>query len=348
MARYLERLESEASEVAAAYPAKLDTLYFGGGTPSHLTDPELERVFRALGRAFGSPPGQPAAREVTLEADPLTFDSRRLELFRELGVTRLSIGLQSTQDPVLSFLGRAHDAEAGLTAVRDALASGLEVNVDIIMAVPGQDLKRDLTRVLELGVNHLSVYSLTIEENTPFYRRGVRVDPEVDADAFELAAELVPSYGLQRYEVSNFAKPGHESLHNLAYWRGDYYLALGPSASAYLPDGRFGTRSKNPPIKGWLLGAPKETETLTREGVVVERLMTGLRTREGVNLGELEALTGISVQSSAPAWYRDTTEHGLLRVAPGGWLRATPVGLERLDAVLRAFVQTFRAPMSEV
>lgn len=337
VARYLDRLEAEAAEVATAYPGPLDTVYLGGGTPSHLRDAELERVFAALRRGWADADGRVGRLETTLEADPLTFDARRLELFRRLGVTRLSIGLQSSQDAVLAYLGRAHDAEAGLEAVRLALASGMRVNVDVIMAVPGQRLADDLRTVLDLGVNHLSVYSLTIEPDTPFGRRGIVIDPDVDADAFELAGDVVAEYGLERYEVSNFARPGEESLHNLAYWRGDPYLALGPGASAYLPEGAFGTRTKNPPIKTWLLGAPPERDVLDADDVVLERLMTGLRTREGVDLARLEARTGRALAAVAPAWLRDATRHGLL-VLEGSVLRATPLGLERLDALLRAFV----------
>lgn len=365
VARYLERLDVEVDQVAAAYPGPLDTIYFGGGTPSHLKDEELARVFAALRRGWGggaagarSPDGGPesafrlsgeltdggsgrgelARTEFTLEADPLTFDERRLAFFAELGVTRLSIGLQSTQDPVLSYLGRVHDREAGLEAVRMALSSGMQANVDIIMAVPGQRLADDLRTVLDLGASHLSVYSLTIEPNTPFGRRGIVVDPEADADAFELAGQVVQEYGLRRYEVSNFALPGHESRHNLAYWRGRHYLALGPGASAYLPEGPFGTRVKNPPIKTWLLGAEPERDVLDADDVVLERLMTGLRTTEGVDLGRLAERTGAHVADLAPAWLRDATRHGLLLHGADDVLRATEVGLERLDALLRSFV----------
>ncbi len=342
VARYLERLEVEVEQVASAYPGPLDTVYFGGGTPSHLRDAELEKVFAALRRGWGTG-GEPgrgklARTELTLEADPLTFDERRLALFAALGVTRLSIGLQSTQDPVLSYLGRVHDRQAGLEAVRMALASGMQANVDIIMAVPGQQLEDDLRTVLDMGASHLSVYSLTIEPDTPFGRRGVRIDPEADADAFELAGQVVQEYGLRRYEVSNFALPGHESQHNLAYWRGRYYLALGPGASAYLPEGPYGTRVKNPPIKTWLLGAEGEREVLDADDVVLERLMTGLRTLEGVDLGRLAERSGAHVADLAPAWLRDATRHGLLQHGEDDVLRATEVGLERLDALLRSFV----------
>ncbi len=336
VARYLDRLELEVAEAAARHPAAPPTVYFGGGTPSHLTDPELTRVFGALHAGWGARVG---AAETTLEADPLTFDAERLATFRELGVDRLSIGLQSTDDATLAFLGRVHDGAQGLAAVAQALAAGLRANVDIIMAVPGQDLETDLRRVLDLGARHVSVYSLTIEPNTPFARRGVRVDPEADADAFELAAAVLARYGLERYEVSNFAHPGEESSHNLVYWRGEPYLGLGPSAAAYLPGGvGFGVRTKNPPIKTWLTGAPPEVDEVGPDDYVLERLMTGLRTREGLDLAALEARVGARLADLAPAWWHDVTRHGLVLEA-GSRLRASPTGLERLDGLLRTFVR---------
>ncbi|HRN17931.1 MAG: radical SAM family heme chaperone HemW [Trueperaceae bacterium] len=335
VARYLDRLGGEAAELSARFPGPLETLYLGGGTPSHLTDDELGQVFTALRSGWGRAAG---SDETTLEADPLTFDEARLDRFHGLGVTRLSIGLQSTDDATLRFLGRVHDGEEGRRAVSQALQAGFRVNVDVIMAVPGQDLGADLRRVMDLGARHVSVYSLTIEPNTPFARRGVTVDPEADADAFELAGSVLAEYGLERYEVSNFAVPGEESRHNLGYWRGRYYLGLGPSASAYLPGGAFGVRTKNPPIKTWLLGARPELDTLGPDDYLLERLMTGLRTREGLPLLELEDRLGARLEAVAPAWWRDVTRHGLLSVAEGR-LRATPTGLERLDALLRAFVR---------
>lgn len=337
VARYLDRLEAEAAALAARYPGALATLYLGGGTPTHLKDPELDRVFAALRAGWGATAG---ARETTLEADPLTFDEARLDRFRDLGVTRLSIGLQSTADATLRFLGRVHSAAEGQAAVRQAVAAGFRVNVDVIMAVPGQDLEADLRRVVELGARHVSVYSLTVEPHTPFALRGVKVDPEADADAFELAGVVLAEHGLTRYEVSNFAAPGEESLHNLGYWRGEPYLGLGPAASAYLPEGGpFGTRSHNPPIKAWLTGAAPEAHAVTADDFVLERLMTALRTREGLDLAELEARVGARLAELAPAWWRDTTKHELLRLEDGR-LKATPRGLERLDALLRAFVSS--------
>ncbi|MBX3143944.1 MAG: radical SAM family heme chaperone HemW [Trueperaceae bacterium] len=343
VARYLDRLESEAAEVAARYGgARLDTVYLGGGTPSHLTDAELDRVFGLLRLHWGGA----GAVETTLEADPLTFDAERLRLWRDLGIDRLSIGLQSTDDAVLSYLGRVHDAAGGLAAVAMALEAGFRVNVDVIAAVPGQDLESDLRTVIATGARHVSVYSLTIEPHTPFALRGVRVDPDQDADAFELAGELLAAAGLARYEVSNFAAPGEESRHNLAYWRGAHYLALGPSASAYLPEGGpFGTRAKSQPLKTWLLGAEPERDVLDLGGYVLERLLTGLRTSEGVDLAELESAAGTTLAESAPGWLAAMTAAGMLAVEtepPDRTLRATAAGLARLDAVMLAYVRAQR------
>jgi oxygen-independent coproporphyrinogen-3 oxidase len=336
VARYLDRLEREAHDLAERYPGPLDTVYFGGGTPSHLSDDEMARVTRLLEGTFGFP----ARLETTLEADPLTFTPERLRRFRDLGFDRLSIGLQSTQDAVLRFLGRVHDGKQGLQALAWALETGVRVNADVIAAVPGQDAALDLARVADTGVGHMSVYSLTIEPNTPFGLRGVRVDPEREADDFEATAPLLAAYGLRRYEVSNYARPGLEARHNLGAWRGGFYLGLGPSAASYLPEGgAYGTRLRNPPIRAWLEGAPPERDVLDAEGVVLERLLTGLRTREGVDLAELRAVTGLGPETTAPRWLDEALRHRLLAL-DGSQLRATHDGIARLDALLRAYVRS--------
>ncbi len=205
-------------------------------------------------------------------------------------------------------------------------------------AIGGQDLELDLRRVLDAGASHVSVYSLTVEPGTPFALRGVRVDEDLDAAGFELAAAVLADRGLRRYEVSNHAVPGEESLHNLVYWSGGHYLGAGPSASSHLPGGDgFGVRAKNPPLKGWLAGEPPETDVLTAEDVVLERLLTGLRTVAGVDLEALESFTGIAVEESSRRWLDDCLGHGLLALEARR-LTATPAGVARLDAVLRAFV----------
>ena len=357
VARYLDRLEEEIVEAGRRHPGSLDTLYLGGGTPSHLSDAELERVFTALDRAFGLP----ATVETTIEADPRTFGPERLRTFRAFGIDRLSVGLQSTQDAVLSFLGRAHDAREALDAVRFGLDAGFRVSADLITAVPGQDAEADLRTAAATGVDHLSVYGLTIEPFTPFALRRVRVDEDRAADDFDRATRVLAELGFARYEVSNHAVPGSESRHNQAYWHGAYFLAFGPSAAAFLPaDDGIGERVTNLPIKAWLRGDPPLRERPGAEGHVLERLMTGLRTVRGVDLDAVRARTGIDVLERYRAVVAEEVTAGRLtvsatpssanadvdatgeettdrRAGAGATLRATDDGLRVLDAVLRRF-----------
>ncbi|MEX2534934.1 MAG: radical SAM family heme chaperone HemW [Trueperaceae bacterium] len=331
--RYLERLEREIGETAERYPGPLETIYLGGGTPSALRDGELARVVSAVDSAWGFP----ATLETTLEADPLTFDAARLHSFKELGFSRLSIGLQSTQDHVLKRLGRQHDARDGLEAVTWALEAGFEASADLITAVPEQDTERDLRTLAKTGVPHVSVYTLTIEPFTPFARRGVKVDEERAADDYELTNAVLTEYGLERYEVSSHARPGHESRHNQVYWHGRHFLGLGPSAAGFLPrPGLPGARVTNPPIKGWLRRETPLLEPVSPADYLLERLMTGLRTVAGVDLADVHSRSGIDIEERFAGTLAPLYRHDLLEV-DSGRLRATPDGLIRLDAVLREF-----------
>ncbi len=334
---YLERLEREAVSLYEEFPTELSTVYFGGGTPSMLTDTELERIVGVFTETWGWPAGQ----ETTLEADPLTFDKARLETFRALGFNRLSIGLQSAQDGVLEFLGRRHSGSEGLKAVTMALEAGFNVSADIITAVPGQEAAKDLHAVAATGVPHVSVYTLTVEENTPFGRRGVRVDPDKEADDYALANAVLKDYGLERYEVSSHAKPGYESKHNEAYWRMDYYLALGPSASGFVP-GAPPQRRINRTIKDWLKGASPEGIPVSPQAFAEDALMAGLRTRRGVDLARLEGRSGFPVRSHYRPLVERFVNEGLLELE-GGWLRTTEAGLWRLNPIVEAFF-TYKAP----
>jgi oxygen-independent coproporphyrinogen-3 oxidase len=338
---YLERLEQELEALYARYPeVQLDTVYFGGGTPSHLTDAELAHIVAAFERTWG----WPARLETTLEADPLTFDTARLKVFKGLGFSRLSIGLQSTQDAVLRFLGRLHSGREGLRAVDAALEAGFDVSADLITAVPGQEAAKDLHALAATGVPHVSVYSLTIEPHTPFALRGIRVDEEKDAEDYALAQRILPRYGLERYEVSNHAQVGHESQHNQVYWRGEYYLAAGPSAASFEPAEAplLGCRYVNAPIKAWLQGAAPELHPVDAETFANEMLLTGLRTARGVDLERLAARTGIDLTVRAAGVIRTLLDRGLL-AQQGPYLRATDTGLTRLNAVVRALWRRHQA-----
>jgi oxygen-independent coproporphyrinogen-3 oxidase len=361
--RYLRRLTEEL----AAGEGALSTVYFGGGTPSHLTDSELEEIVAAIQSAHGWPPYD----EVTLEADPLTFDRPRLQRWLDLGITRLSIGVQSMDDAVLQFLGRGHTSSDARAAVLMALDAGFEVSVDIIVAVPGQGAVADLTAVVGLGAPHVSVYNLTVEPFTPFAFRGVRVDPERDADDFDAAARVLGRFGYRRYEVSNHARRGHEALHNAAYWRGDTFLAGGPGAAAFLPmdpdasafrprgpgasdsqgvvphrgrtagspvdvsDDLVGRRLTNPRMKGWLSGEPPAVDPITPVRYVQDAMLTGLRTTRGVDLACLARRSGIDLRPSRIV--RRLEQEGLLTLE-ADILKATGEGLRRLNAVVMEFL----------
>jgi oxygen-independent coproporphyrinogen-3 oxidase len=259
VAAYLARLDAEAAEVASRWGVALDTTYLGGGTPSSLRVDELATLLGSLRRRLGS-----LGDEVTLEIHPATASAERFAAWRDLGVTRFSIGLESTDDAVLTRLGRAHSAADGLAAVEWALeavggAVGSTVSVDLMCAIDGQDVGAELERIDGLGVDHVSCYTLTIEEGTPFERDGVVVDPAVAADAFDAAGLVLGAAGIARYEVSNHARAGHECRHNLGYWRSDWWLGLGPSAAALLPAGGAPPARTDPagtPARSVLRAAP--------------------------------------------------------------------------------------------
>lgn len=338
VAAYLDRIEAEASTLAARFPGPLQTLYLGGGTPSHLGDAELSRVLDAVRRGWGGL----GTVETTLEADPGTFDAARAARWRDEGVTRVSIGMQSTQDGVLRFLGRSHTGNQALRAADDARAAGLAVSLDVITAVPGQDTRVDLEAAAASGAEHVSVYTLTIEPFTPFARRGVEVDDDRAADDFELADAVLAAHGIERYEVSNHVRPGFESLHNRVYWRGERWLALGPSAAGFEPPGpddpvdTRGVRTRNAPIKAWLAGDPAERTRVDGATLALELLMTGLRTREGVDARHVRARTGIDPFERYPSHVATALAQGTLE-RRGDHLVATRRGLMVLNAVLRPF-----------
>jgi putative oxygen-independent coproporphyrinogen III oxidase len=342
---YLERLGQEAVERYQDFPVELETLYFGGGTPSHLTDKELTQIVRLLEKTWRFP----AKSETTLEADPLTFNKERLQFFKELGFNRLSIGLQSTQDKVLKFLGRVHTGKEGLEAVTTALEAGFEVSADLITGIAQQDTAKDLHALARTGVNHISVYSLTIEPFTPFALRKVQRDEDKEADDYNLTNEILSSYGLERYEVSSHARRGHEAKHNQVYWHGDYFLALGPSAAGFVggkrkeegggskTDTPHPFRFTNPPIKAWLNHEVPEVIEITPERYVQDVLMTGLRTRQGVDIARLEQRTNINVLTRYNSLITRFIEKQLLTVI-NHHLSATEQGLMQLNGIISSFL----------
>lgn len=288
---FVDGLLEEARVRIAALGEKPRTLYLGGGTPSMLSPTHLRRLFEGLGSLLDLQ----GLDEVTLEANPATFDVAKARLFRELGVTRVSLGIQSFTPHVLEKLGREHSAEEAAASVSVLREAGIpEVNIDLMFAIPGQseqDWRSTLETAIRLQPDHVSAYNLTYEEDTAFFeslRRGeVRESEDVNARFFLLADELLRGTGFEHYETSNYAMPGHRSSHNRGYWRGEDYLGLGPSAVSTVG----GLRVKNIAdtaayvrMVASLGNAIVESESLDAEQRRLERIALMLRTDEGVPL----------------------------------------------------------------
>ena len=327
VAAYLDRLRADARALAPRL-APLETLYFGGGTPSYLRERELVALLD-----LGLPLAEDA--EVTLEANPGTLNRKRVELLKALGVNRLSIGVQSFQDPVLRALGRAHRRKGALRAVEEALAAGFRVSVDLILGLPGQDVEEDLRTAARLGVGHVSAYTLIPEPGTPLGER-TEPDPDREAEALAAARAILGEAGLVRYEVSNFARPGEEARHNRVYWRMAFWAALGPAAASHEPadaPGVYAVRRTNPPLFRWLAGEPPKEEAVPPLEHAKEALMMGLRTREGVDLGQLEARTGLPLKDRLLEAAAPLREAGWLE-ARGSRLAPTEAGLDRVHSLV--------------
>ncbi len=331
---YLERLRREAAELARTYAVDLDTVYLGGGTPSFLRDAEIAELVGIVRMHLGW-----GKLENTLEINPGTVTPGRAAHWRTLGFERASVGVQSLHDPTLKFLGRQHDARQAREAVEQLLKQGFRVSGDLITAVAGQPLESDVRGLVNLGVEHVSAYTLTVEPGTAFARRGVTVAETDERAGFEVTAELLEGLGFSRYEVSNYARPGAESRHNLAYWHNRFYLGLGPGAAGHYPEeGALANRRTNPHLHRWLAGETGESELITPGEYVTDALFMGLRLTEGVDLADLSDRTGLDVAARYTNVIEREVRRGLL-VREGDRLRATDGGRWVLNEVIRAFLK---------
>jgi oxygen-independent coproporphyrinogen-3 oxidase len=287
--------------------ATLVSVFFGGGTPSLWEPSALGRVLAAVRARFP----REEALEVTVECNPTSLDRARAASLREVGVNRLSIGVQSLDAGRLTFLGRLHDPAGALAALRAATAEMPRVSADLMFGSPGQradDFAAELDRVLEAGVRHVSAYALTIEPGTQFgelFRKGrLAIAKEDDyAETFERASARLGAAGFSHYEVSNHAMPGEEARHNQHYWRGGDHLGLGAGAYGCVRSGGGARRWRSEPVPNKYLAVSGEAgcdvfeESLAPADVVREALMLGLRTAEGVDLDALRSRTGLDAEA---------------------------------------------------
>jgi oxygen-independent coproporphyrinogen-3 oxidase len=324
IAPFVAALRAEIARYAAlpwAGRIPASSLFFGGGTPSLLPPEAVASVLSDARHGLGLAPDA----EVTLEANPEGLDADRLRAFRAAGVTRLSLGIQSLDDAVLRRLGRTHSAMDAAAAYRAARAAGFDdVSVDLLYASPDQDLAtwiQTLETALAWGPDHLSAYALTLEPATPFGRRPPAGLPDEDLQVaqFDALVERAARAGLERYEVSNFARPGRRSRHNLGYWHRRDYLGLGPGAHGGLGAVRYWTRRSEPRWRAAVLGGEwgiESWERLSERQIAGERLVLGLRLADGVPLEWLERHLAPAQDPGAPVVDR-YVEAGLMAVRAG-------------------------------
>lgn len=291
--QYVDAIEQEIRRAAGAEGA--DTIYFGGGTPSLLHAEDVGRLIAACAEAFSLAPGT----EITLETNPETVDSGRLEAFRDAGVNRISFGVQSFRNDELRRLGRIHDAERARKALADARASGFDnVSLDLMMWLPGQTVSQweaNVRELIALGPEHASLYILELYPNAPLKedmaRAGWSQAPDDDAaEMYEMAMGALESAGYRQYEISNVARPGRESRHNLKYWQDGEWLAFGCGAHST----RDGVRWRNVSSTSEYISIVREGRSpvaerreMSRQDRLQEAVFTGLRLVEGVDVDVL-------------------------------------------------------------
>ncbi len=287
-----EYVQALVDEARAYRGRKINTIYLGGGTPSHLTEGQLEKVFGTIKEAFICP----SECEITVEANPEDIDLEKAKFLFGLGVNRVSLGVQTFNDRYLKLLGRAHESFKALSAFNDLRRGGfLNINVDLMYSFPGQsqkEIQEDVQTLSALGSEHVSIYTLTVEPNSRFYAQKIQQqDNQAQGKQYQLVTDLLEEYGFRQYEVSNFSRPGFESGHNINYWESGNYFGLGVSAHSH-HDGR---RSWNVSRFGEYLKkiqagqSPEEGhEVLSKQTRLREALVFGLRMNRGVVIGSLE------------------------------------------------------------
>ena len=327
----------------------LDSVFFGGGTPSLMPPGTVAALLNALGDYWQVSD----AVEITLEANPTSVEAQKFADFRAAGVNRVSVGVQSLSDDALRFLGRGHSAREARQAISVAEKSFDRFSFDLIYALPEQsmgDWVGQLDDALAMAGDHLSLYQLTIEKGTPFYsdhRDGLFALPrdDVAADMYEKTAEMTSKSGLPAYEVSNHAQKGSECRHNLIYWQGGDYVGIGPGAHGRLTlDGETVRTEQIPGPANWLSAVSKNGHATRFSAVVLkpeqceELIMTGLRLTGGIEAARFEAQTGVPLADGVNRNQVTALQQANLITWDETRLAATPAGILRLNALISAIL----------
>ncbi len=344
---------------------QVDTVFLGGGTPSLLTPDQLERILTAVRESYRVQDGA----EISMEVNPGTADLERLQAYRGAGINRLSIGVQSVDDAELALLGRIHRAGQAEKIFREARRAGFDnINIDLMSALPGQTAdkwEQNLRTVCEWGPEHISAYSLIIEEGTPFAEMDLLPLPSEEEDRlmYHRTQTVLAEYGYQRYEISNYARPGRACRHNCGYWTGHEYLGLGLGASSLIGDRRFkvtasmpeylrrirlaasgrccgpdsnGSDFNGPELSG-LDSYYEDIQQLTLRDRMEEFMFLGLRLTEGVSEAEFRRRFGNPVDAVYGPVLARHTDGGLLE-RTGDRIRLTEKGLDLANYVMSDFL----------
>lgn len=334
-ARFVEALLREARMEAPRWSGRPRTVFFGGGTPSLLSEALFARLVNGLKQIFDFS----SVEEFTVEMNPEHVTPERLAFLQDLGVNRISVGVQSFSPRFLSFLGRTHTPEVLDRALRTLADSGIPTwNVDLMFGMAGQsihDFREDLERALSYDPPHLSTYELTLEPGTPFFHRMKQgkillSDESLRESMYRLREDVLTRAGRMRYEISNYARPGHESRHNLLYWKRQNVLGLGPGASTLQGKIRWTNRHR---LDGYIhqlergTPPPRTVERLTEREILLERVFLGLRLSEGMALPS--PVRAKVMETLSPLV--EETPRGLCLAFPGGVLRAEGIAVRIVE-----------------
>lgn len=357
---YVEKLIEEIRCQGAAFSEyQVPTVFIGGGTPSILEAGQTERIMEALGECFDLE----ERPEITMEANPGTLDKGKLDVYKKAGINRISLGLQSTMDRELVLLGRIHTYGHFLESFILAREAGFtNLNVDLMSALPGQTVsswERTLSQVAKLEPEHISAYSLIVEEGTPFYEKyggtfrpedrpasscfGQLPPEEEERDMYHMTGTFLKSCGYERYEISNYARPGYECRHNIGYWDGTAYLGLGLGSSSYVGGQRFANESD---LSAYLKMLPsdfisdqsrKDRQVLSSRERMEEFMFLGLRLTRGISVREFERRFGTPAEEIYGSVLKNMEKQGLMERTGDFW-RLTGFGIDVSNYVLSEFL----------
>lgn len=332
---WLLSIENELQETQASFNLKPTTIYLGGGTPSLLPTKYLVRFLKLISEHSDIS----QVREWTIEGNPGTFDKEKIAVLADFSVNRVSIGAQSFDNKILKQTGRRHDSDATVSTIKKLKSAGFEnIGIDLIACLPGSNpsfWENDLRTAISLEPEHISIYALTIEAPSQLHsfllKKHTEIPFESDMlDALELAEQMLSSSGYWRYEISNYAKPGFEALHNMAYWKGKDFIGFGPAASS-----RIGQiRKKNADDLNYTKLPPEEKETLSNKEDLVERFIFQIRLTEGVDIESFctkhNCLTNVRTH-----WlntFKELSENKIVERNGSRW-RLTKRGIQVADTV---------------